>query len=83
MTEQPTSRQPLGPILDSRGVTVDLPPGHLVGDVVVLIRVLGDDGGTYVKQVWTAGMDWVSRRGLIEVARDTERIEPRDAEDRA
>lgn len=73
--------QPVGPILDARGVAVTLPDGHLVGDAVVLMRVLSDDGSTYVKQAWTEGMDWISRRGLIEVARDAERIPPDEGDE--
>lgn len=34
--------------------------------------------GPAVRQVWSTGMDWISRCGLVEVARDQEVTGPDD-----
>lgn len=67
-----SDRQPLGPLLDARGITASLDDGDLVADALVILRVVREDGTSYVREAWTTGMDFVARRGLIETARDIE-----------
>jgi hypothetical protein len=69
--------QPIGDIVDARGVRASMHPDDLVADIVVIMRVITPDGPA-VRQVWSTGMDWISRRGLIEVARDQEVTGPGD-----
>lgn len=72
---------PIGQTIDALGVrSTPLPEGHMVSDAIVLMRVISDTGETYISQVWSEGMDWISRRGLLEAALDTERIPPRNRE---
>lgn len=73
--------EPIGETIDALGVRRNpLPEGHMVSDAIVLMRVIDADGVTYISQVWSEGMDWISRRGLMEAALDTERVHtsPRD-----
>lgn len=70
-------RQPIGAIIDARGVLATIHPEDMVVDVVVIMRVMTPDGSV-VREVWSDGMDWISRRGLIEVARDQELTGPGD-----
>ena len=70
--------QPIGPVLDAQGIEIRLPEGHLVSGAVVIMRLIDSDGRAYAKQAWSDGMDWISRRGLIEVARDAERVDSRE-----
>ena len=65
----------IGDRLDSLGVRATIPGGALISGAVVLLDVVGDDG-THVSIAWSEGMSWVTRRGLIEVARDMERHDP-------
>lgn len=69
--------QPIGDIIDARGVRATMQPDDLVADVVVIMRVITPSGPA-VREVWSDGMDWISRHGLIEVARDQEVTGPGD-----
>ena len=64
----------IGSILDARNVRVTIGEGELISDAVVILRIVNSDGDTNVRVAWSDGMDWISRRGLLEVARDVERV---------
>jgi hypothetical protein len=74
-------RKPIGDLIDTLGVTVALPDGVLVSSALVLLSVVDRDGGETVKAAWSEGQSWVARRGLLEVARDSERIPPTKDDD--
>lgn len=62
-----------GSIIDSLGVRGTLDEGHMVADAVVFMRVLKPEGGSYVKMLSSEGMDWIARRGLLDVALEEDR----------
>lgn len=66
---------PIGAQIDGLGVVASLNEGDLIEAAVVLLKVIDPEGAVRVKVAWSDGMDWTTRRGLIEVARDTERVE--------
>ncbi len=68
--------EPIGAMLDGLGVTAHLPEGALVSSAVVLLAAVGADGREMVKLAWSGGQSWVTRRGLLEVALDGERVPP-------
>lgn len=73
---------PIGETIDALGVRrAPLPEGHMISDAVVLMHVIDADGDTYISQVWSEGMDWISRRGLLEATLDTERVPSRQSTD--
>jgi len=71
-------RQPIGTILDQQGLEADLDDGDLIDGAMVLVRVRRANGDTTVKSLTTDGMDFITRRALVEIARDGE-VLPRDA----
>lgn len=58
----------------------ELEQGALVSDVLVLVKYVDHDGKVGLTAAWSDGLDWISRRGMIEAIRDTERL-PSDSED--
>jgi hypothetical protein len=71
-----SERVPIGNALDNGGLQITLREGELFDGATVIYRVLEADGDKRVGIAWTDGMDWITRRALIEIARDAERIEP-------
>jgi hypothetical protein len=71
----------LGDRLDTIGVKATLHEGDLVSSALVIMHVIEDDGTSRISTAWSDGLDWVTRRGMIEVARDFDRIAPEEAED--
>jgi len=62
----------VGDLLDARGVTLDLEPDDLVLDAIVIARVAPAGAPSDAASVVlgnTAGMDWVTQRGLVEAGR--------------
>jgi hypothetical protein len=62
------SDQPIGPILDGLGVTIDLENGDLVEHAVVLAKVHLAGGGVSVALSDSDGMTWLEQLGLIAAA---------------
>ena len=78
MSEKCEECVPVGGLVDRLGVTVHWPAGdpfHPV-DAVVIFRGVDKDGRTALRAGWPEGMDWITRRGMIEVARDQEVTSP-------
>lgn len=70
--------QPLGDIVDSLGVTHTPDEGELITDVVVLMKVVDDEGRVALRTAWSDGMSWIERLGMLRAA---ERVElPPDSE---
>lgn len=63
----------LGSRLDALDVRDHLSDGALVEGAFVVMKVINEDGTTGIATAWSAGMDFVTRRGLLEYARDSER----------
>lgn len=75
------TRVPIGDRIDALGVRATLREGELVDGAVILMRVIESDGDVRVQTAWSDGLDWVTKRGMIEAARDSERISPDGAHD--
>lgn len=73
-----SAQAPIGELIDARGVRAAIADEEIVTDVVVLLRGVGEDSKTFIRAAWSEGMDWIMRRGIIEVARDQEVTFPSD-----
>jgi len=76
-----SERGPIGSRLDALGVGARLDGEELVDGAVVVMRVIDTDGQARVASAWSEGMDFIVRRGLLEIALDADRIPPQDEED--
>ncbi len=65
--------QPIGPVLDGLGVTIDLADGDLVEDAVVLAKVVDADGDVTLSISSSEGQSWLDQLGLVTAARDLRR----------
>lgn len=63
------AEQPIGPILDGLGVTLDLDDGDLVESAVVILKVVNATGTVTVALQDSAGMDWLAQLALISAAK--------------
>ncbi len=57
--------QPIGPVLDGLGVTIDLADGDLVEDAVVLAKVVDADGGVTLSISSSEAQSWLDQLGLV------------------
>jgi hypothetical protein len=62
-------RQPIGPLLDTLGVTADLDPDQQITEALVLAKVTDFSTGQTALGVYHSGLDWVAQLGLIEGGR--------------
>jgi hypothetical protein len=62
------TEQPVGPIVDGLGVTVDFDDGVLVTDAVVVLKTIDPDGHVHLCCSWGEGMSWVERLGMLRAA---------------
>ncbi|MGC0251524.1 hypothetical protein [Pseudactinotalea sp. Z1748] len=76
-----SDQRPIGDLIDARGVVATLGPDQLVSDVLVILKVHTDHDGTAIQIAYSEGMDWITRRGLIEVARDADAYDWGDDDD--
>lgn len=60
--------QPIGPILDGLGVTIDLADGDLVSDAVVVAKVVDADGNVSVALSSSESASWLDQFGLVAAA---------------
>lgn len=67
---------PVGHILDALGVTREPEDDELIDSALVILHTVKADGREGVALTWSDGMSWVARRGLIEIALDSERTPP-------
>ena len=70
--------QPIGQRLDALGVEASIGDEEFIDSAVVVSRVIGADGKSRVNVAWTDGQDFVTRRGLLELARDGEVVRSDD-----
>lgn len=71
----------LGSLLAAQGMKLTLDADELVESAVLIVKVIDSDGDACIRTAWPPGMDWITRRGLIEVARDVERLPSRNGDD--
>lgn len=62
-----------GDLIDALGVKFTQHEGDLISDAVLVTKVIEADGSVRISVAWSDGMDFVTRRGLLEHACDQER----------
>ncbi len=60
--------QPIGPVLDGLGATLDLPDGALVEQAVVITKIVHEDGSVALALSDSAGLCWIDQLGLLSAA---------------
>lgn len=60
--------QPIGPILDGLGVTIDLDDGDLIESALVLAKHVDADGLVSLSLASSDGMSWLEQLGLLAAA---------------
>lgn len=61
-----------GDPLTQLGLNLNLKDDELVSDAILIMKVHRTDGTVYVAQRVTEGTDWVTVRGLLDIAIDIE-----------
>jgi hypothetical protein len=61
--------QPIGPILDGLGVTVDLDQGELVETALVITKLVTDTGQVLLGVYGPDNLSWLDKLGLVEAAK--------------
>ena len=63
------SEQPIGPLLDALGVTIELEDNQQLTEVLVLGKGTDfDSNETALVLAASTGLDWISQRGLVSAA---------------
>lgn len=62
----------VGQLIDSLGVKGTLAEGDLCTDAIVLMKVIDPDGDARLSVVWSDGMSWIERVGMLRIAEKIE-----------
>jgi hypothetical protein len=62
------SEQPIGPILDGLGTTIDLDEGDLVASAFVIAKIIDKDGEVALTLASSDGLSWIEQNGLLSSA---------------
>ncbi|QKW31521.1 hypothetical protein HUT11_35760 (plasmid) [Streptomyces seoulensis] len=62
------TEQPIGPILDGLGTTIDLDEGDLVASAMVIAKVIEPNGDVSLSFCLSEGLSWVEQNGLLASA---------------
>ena len=68
-------RQRIGQMIDSLGVTADIHEGDLYPSVIVIMKVIGADGGSGIIMETSEGCGWLDQVGMMAVASEIIRTE--------
>ncbi|MFJ7023262.1 hypothetical protein ACIQUW_33365 [Streptomyces sp. NPDC101117] len=60
--------QPIGPILDGLGTTIDLDEGDLVASAFVIAKVVEPNGDVSLAIASSEGLSWIEQNGLLASA---------------
>jgi hypothetical protein len=60
--------QPIGPIIDGLGTTIDLDEGDLVASAFVIAKVIDADGDVSLVLASSEGLSWIEQNGLLASA---------------
>jgi hypothetical protein len=61
--------QPVGPLLDALGVTIELDANQQLTEAIVLAKVVDfADNTTGLVIGASVGLDWISQRGIVSAA---------------
>lgn len=66
--------QPIGPVLDGLGLNISLGKEDLISGAVVVLCVVDEDGNERLQQVWTNGLSWITKTGMLYHALDQESV---------
>lgn len=61
-------RQPIGALLDGLGIKADLDEDELVASAIVLLKVHQPDNRTRLAMLYSEGLGWIERAGMLHVA---------------
>lgn len=62
------TEQPIGPILDGLGTTVELEDGDLIASALVIAKVIDKDGQSTLILAESQGLSWIDQNGLLASA---------------
>ena len=62
------TEQPIGPILDGLGTTIDLDEGDLVASAFVIAKVIEANGDVSLAIASSEGLSWIEQNGLLASA---------------
>jgi hypothetical protein len=62
------NEQPIGPILDGLGTTLELDDGDLVASALVIAKVVDKDGDVSLALASSEGLSWIEQNGLLTSA---------------
>ena len=62
------TEQPIGPILDGLGTTIEMDEGDLVASAVVIAKVIDKDGDVSLALASSEGLSWIDQNGLLTSA---------------
>ena len=57
--------EPMGQLLDSLGLDLDLDDGELVAGAIVLLKTVDEDGDVGLRIRWSDGMGYLERMGML------------------
>ena len=63
------TREPIGELIDARGVTADMDSDDLVTDIVVLMKVTDAEGNTGLILETSTNLDWITQIGMVDAAK--------------
>lgn len=64
--------EPIGNLLDSLGIDLDLDDGELVAGALVLLKTVDEDGAIGLRIRWSDGLDYLERIGMLYAGRTIE-----------
>ena len=70
----------VGNLIDSLGVTHSPEPGEMATDAVVLLKYVDEDGAVGLRLLWSDGMSWIERLGMLHAALSIETADAREVE---
>lgn len=62
------TEQPMGPILDGLGNTLEMDEGDLVSSALVIAKVVDKDGEVSLALSCSEGLSWIDQNGLLTSA---------------
>lgn len=62
------TEQPIGPILDGLGTTIDLDEGDLMASAFVIAKIVEPNGDVSLSIASSEGLSWIEQNGLLASA---------------
>jgi hypothetical protein len=62
------TEQPIGPILDGLGTTIELDDGDLVASAFIIAKVVEANGDVSLALASSDGLSWIEQNGLLASA---------------